>query len=63
MTSHKNMHHILGVLYDDLIWTKAYQEDNKEINVWILNNWCIKTKINNTTENVIDIPGFSPSGC
>ena len=24
------MHHILGYLYDELIWTKAYQEDNKD---------------------------------
>ena len=50
---------MLGYLYDELIWTNAYQEDNKEINVWILNKWRIKTKIKNTTENVLDIPGFS----
>ena len=33
VTSYKNMNHMLGYLYDELIWTKAYQEDNKEINV------------------------------
>ena len=63
VTSYKNMHHILGYLCEELISTKACQEDNKEINVWILNNWRIKTKIKNTTETVLDIPGFSSSGC